>query len=236
MNAVVQRAGAAARAALRRHFVDLPAADQYLRFGAMPSAEAISDYVQRIDFETDAVFVIHDDDLAVVGVAHVAFRGASAELGLSVLPACRGQGLGSALFERAATHIRNRSVTAVHMQCLAQNTAILRIARAFGMEITSDGPEAGARLELPPASPSSIAAEFAADSVAQFDHVLKLHNAALRSLERALQAAAPDAEASCAGQSKPLICRRSIPAGASAVSSVRRSSTSRALTKCARSI
>src|SRR5215471_9321740 len=98
----VQRLSANARSALAEHFLALPAEDRRLRFGSSLSSEAIGEYVGRIDFERDAVFGVHDDALALIGVAHLALADDSAELGISVLPQHRGVGVGSELFARAS--------------------------------------------------------------------------------------------------------------------------------------
>ena len=133
---------------------------------------------ERIDFDRDAAFGVHDDSLLPVGVAHLALLDDHAELGLSVLPGHRGRGLGSALFERGAAHARNRCVRTLFMHCLRENSAIVRIARRFGMGIVVDYGEADAHIELPPASAESIAGEFVADRLALYDYALKSHVAA----------------------------------------------------------
>src|ERR1043166_6242219 len=75
----------------------LPADDLRLRFGTMLAPAAIGAYVDRIDFERDAVFAVHDERLAIIGAAHVGFFEDAAELGVSVSPGHRGQGIGSSL-------------------------------------------------------------------------------------------------------------------------------------------
>ena len=115
--------------------------------------------MDRIDFERDAAFAVHDDSLLIVGIAHVALADDHAELGLSVLPAHRGRGVGSALFERGAQHARNRFVRTLFMHCLSENAAIVHIARRFGMKIVTESGDADAHLELLPASAGSIAGE-----------------------------------------------------------------------------
>jgi ribosomal protein S18 acetylase RimI-like enzyme len=92
-----------------------------------------------------------------------------AEVGLSVLAAYRGRGIGSALFSRAATRARNRSMSALVMRCLHGNAPIIRLARRFGMDIVRVGDETEARLELPPVSLASLAAEFLSDTLARRD-------------------------------------------------------------------
>jgi GNAT superfamily N-acetyltransferase len=169
----VQRLTEASRPGLERHFLSLGPEDVRLRFGVAIAAAAIVDYVARIDFDVDAVLGVHDDVLSLVGVAHVAFTGDLAELGVSVLPGHRGRGIGSALLARAAEHVRNRFVTRLFMHCLAENKAMLHIARKLGMTICVDTGEADAFLRLPPADPVSVAGEFVDQRLALFDYALK---------------------------------------------------------------
>jgi GNAT superfamily N-acetyltransferase len=181
-NVRVQRLDEGARPALRRHFLSLDLEDVRLRFGMTISPAAISAYVDRIDFDVDAVFGVHDDELALVGVAHVAFTEDMAELGVSVLTAHRGQGVGSALLARAADHVRNRFVTRLFMHCLAENATMLHIARNLGMKICVDTGEADAFLKLAPADPASVTGEFVDQRLALFDYALKAQAMRIREL------------------------------------------------------
>lgn len=169
----VQRLVEASRPALRRHFLSLDGEDVRLRFGVNIAPASIVSYVDRINFDTDAVLGVHDDELELVGVAHVAFTGDLAELGVSVLTAHRGRGIGSALLARAADHVRNRFVTRLFMHCLAENATMLHIARKLGMQICIDTGEADAFLKLAPADPASLTGEFLGQRVALFDYALK---------------------------------------------------------------
>lgn len=189
-NVAVQRLNANARAALATHLLALSPEDRRLRFGSSLAPEAIAAYVARIDFDRDAVFAVHDDRLALVGVAHVAFGEDNAELGLSVLATHRGRGVGSALFGRAAAHARNRFVARLFMHCLTENAAIMHIARKSGMEIVVDAGDADAHLELAPASPASITGEFMTDRFALYDYALKAHVAGWKGINAALERAA----------------------------------------------
>lgn len=155
------------------HFLSLPPRDRCLRFGTGLAPRVIASYVERIDFRRDAVFGVQDDSLALVGVAHVAFDGQSAELGLSVLPGHRHRGVAEALFKRAAARARNRGIPEVFMQFLSSNVAMRHVAQRFGMDIVSRGVEVYARLELLPASIASFAAEIVAESMAMLDRTLK---------------------------------------------------------------
>ena len=138
------------RATLLRHFLALPQRDRSQRFGMSLATTVIAAYVDRIDFASDAVFGVHDDQLALVGAAHVAIEGDRAELGLSVLPTHRRCGVGSALFDAAAAHASRRHIPTLFMHCRTGNAAIMRIAERFGMDIISGGGDAAAHLKLQP--------------------------------------------------------------------------------------
>jgi len=185
----VQRLVEASRPALRQHFLSLEGEDVRLRFGVTIPPAAIVNYVDRINFEEDAVFGVHDDELALVGVAHVGFTGDLAELGVSVLTTHRGQGIGSALLARAADHVRNRFVTRLFMHCLAENATMLHIARKLGMQICVDTGEADAFLKLAPADQASVAGEFVEQRLALFDYALKAQAMRIRELNAPLRPA-----------------------------------------------
>jgi GNAT superfamily N-acetyltransferase len=150
--ATIQRLNEGQRTALVAHFLALPTRDRHLRFGTPLGATAVAAYVDRINFARDAVFGVHDDRLALVGAAHVAFADDVAEVGLSVLPAHRRQGVGSALVKRAIAHARQRFAPRFFMRFLRDNAPIMRIARKFGMNIAARGGDADAYLELQPKS------------------------------------------------------------------------------------
>lgn len=170
------------RAALARHFLALDADDRRLRFGATLTDEAILQMEERIDFDRDEIFGVANDDLDLLGVVHVAFYPGKAELGLSVLPAARGMGLGNALFERAVTHLVNRGVREVFVHCLNENGAMMHLARKHGMRIVRDGPETDAYLALPVATPGSVFTEWLQERQADSLHLLRRQALVARSL------------------------------------------------------
>jgi RimJ/RimL family protein N-acetyltransferase len=188
-NVPVQRLAETSRPQLLPHFLSLDPEDVRLRFGVPISGEAIARYVERIDFDTDAVFGVHDDELALAGIAHVGFTEDLAELGVSVLPAHRGRGVGTALLARAADHVRNRFVTRLFMHCLAENAAMLHVARKLGMTICVDSGEADAFLKLRPADPVSVTGEFVEQRLALFDYALKAQAMRFKEFASALRPA-----------------------------------------------
>lgn len=151
------------RPALEAHFIRLDIEDRRLRFGSGISDDALRDYVRRIDFGRDGVFAVQDDALRPLAVVHVAMGSGPAEMGLSVLPEARGQGLGNALFRRAVTFLRNRGAASVFMHCLSENAAIMHLARKNRMRMVRHGTESDARLELAPATADSFINEWLDD-------------------------------------------------------------------------
>ena len=173
VNIVTNELSRLQRGALIEHFLALGGEDRRLRFGVGLSDHGVRDYVERIDFERDAVFGVFDDDMRLAGVGHLARGDEFAELGVSVLPAHRGRGMGGALLERAHTHARNWGVPTLFMHCLSENGAMMHLARKQGMRIAAERGEADAYLELPPGDAASIVNALFADRVALFDYALK---------------------------------------------------------------
>jgi len=186
MEILIRELTRAERPALLAHFVALDRDDRRLRFGAAPSDRALRQYVEGIDFDHDAVFGVGDEELKLLGVAHVARSGGHAELGISVLEGERGRGIGAALLARAHLRARNWGVRALFMHCLTENAAMMRLARRQGMEIGAQAGEADAWLELPPADAASHFGEVFAQRVALFDYALKSQVAAARRIAAAL--------------------------------------------------
>jgi RimJ/RimL family protein N-acetyltransferase len=169
----VQRLNANARDEYFAHLAALGPDDARLRFGSVPSRAALAAYVERIDFDVDALFAVRGPELALLGAAHLAFAGDLAELGVSVLPDARRRGVGGALIARAAEHARNRLVPRLYMHCLAENATMIRLARRAGMDVVVQAGDADAHVALPPATPLSVTSEMLADRVALFDYALK---------------------------------------------------------------
>ena len=170
------------RPKLAAHFLALHAEDRRLRFGLPIPDAVVADYAERIDFANDAVFGVFDDELVLAGAAHLARAEDHAELGVSVLPAHRGRGIGAALLERAHTHARNWGIGTLFMHCLTENAAMMHLARKQGMRIAAASGEADAHLDLAPASAASFAKALLAERVGLFDYALKSQFDATRRL------------------------------------------------------
>ena len=134
---------------LRQHFKSLDANDRHLRFGLALSDVAIDHFIDLINFDTDALFGVNGNGFTLVALVHVAPVGDGAELGLSVDPEFRRQGVGGALFARAIDWARRRRLHTIYMHCLRENQAIMHLATSHGMTLTSAGPDSNAVLLLP---------------------------------------------------------------------------------------
>ena len=175
------------RAGLLRHFLELDVHDRRRRFGAAPSDTAVRAYVARVHFERDTLFGVFDEELQIIGVAHLARASEHAELGVSVRREHRNRGVGGALLRRAVLRARNRGVRALFMHCLRENETMMHIARKQGMRIVTEQGEAQAWLALPRADASSHFGEVFAQRVALFDYALKSQVAGARRLVAGLK-------------------------------------------------
>ena len=172
------------------HLLGLDDSDRYLRFGHTVGEAQIRDYVDRIPFETDEVLGIFNRRLELLGLAHLAELGpGEAEFGVSVLPKARGRGYGQLLFEHAGLHARARGVNRLVIHALAENEAMLAIARHAGAQIIRSAGEATARLSLPPADLSDRWVSLLDDQAAEIDYHWK---AGLLRVQEMLESPAPD--------------------------------------------
>jgi RimJ/RimL family protein N-acetyltransferase len=158
------------------HLQALPERDRYLRFGYAASDAQIARYTDLIDFSRDEVLGIFNRRLELIAQAHLAALpgGKEAEFGVSVLPAARGRGYGARLFDHAVLHARNRNIDTLVIHALAENTAMLRIARNVGAEVVRDGGEAQARLRLPSDTLQSHIDQLVEQGAAEIDYRLKV--------------------------------------------------------------
>ena len=186
MGILIRQLSQAERPALARHLLALGQDDRRLRFGALLNDASISRYAEGIDFTQDAVFGVTDDELHLLGAAHLARSSGHAELGVSVLAGHRGQGIGGALLERAHLHARNWGVRELFMHCLSENRQMLHLARKHGMEVVAASGEADAWLKLAPADAASHFGAVFAQRVALWDFALKSQSALARRLAEAL--------------------------------------------------
>jgi GNAT superfamily N-acetyltransferase len=155
------------------HLLALDAEDRRLRFAHPLSDDGVRHYVEGIDLTRDAVFVVTDSNLAIIGAAHLAREDGHVQLGISVLLQSRRSGIGGALLARCAARARNWGVRVMFMNCLVENAAMMRLARKQGLKIAVSSAEAEAFMRLPRADLTSMATEAIAEQLGLFDHAQK---------------------------------------------------------------
>lgn len=167
------------------HFLGLSSSDRRLRFGAVLPDEAITKYVNGIDFSRDTVFGVYESTYNLVGVGHLAFldpvalpaldgnrTDRVAEFGVSVSAPMRRKNVGTKLFDRATIHCRNHHVDTLYIHCLASNKPMLCIAEKAGMKIHKDHGEVDGYLHLPSPDSESLRKEQAEERAASLDYAL----------------------------------------------------------------
>jgi len=91
---------------LAAHWRSLSSYERRLRFGRTMLDADIACYVQGIDYARDSVLAVLHPVLDVIGAAHLRNTDAGAEVGVSVSPLARHQGIETALIRRAIDHAR----------------------------------------------------------------------------------------------------------------------------------
>jgi GNAT superfamily N-acetyltransferase len=130
---------------------------------------------------------VYDDELTLIGAAHVARGHGYAEVGVSVLAGHRGRGIGNALLARSRLHARNWGLAELFTHCASDNRAMMQLAKKHGMRTVVESGEADAFVDVPAPDPSSYAAEMLAERVGAFDHAMKTQWLNVRRMAEALR-------------------------------------------------
>jgi GNAT superfamily N-acetyltransferase len=159
----------------RTHLLALDEESRYLRFGFYINDETINKLVDRWEdnHHKHKIFGIENDDLEIVGVAHISLEDDPAELAFSVLKECQGRGMGDALMARAIEYCQNRGITHGCMLCLGHNDPIKKLARKHNVLVTTDHGDAMGEIKIPTPTPVSYWKEYWGDNVAKMDHLGK---------------------------------------------------------------
>ena len=139
------------RAAIKAHLLRLSSEDRRLRFFTTLSDEAVSSYVDGIDFERGRVFGVLNPDSLLVGVAQVSDvtdkdGHTSCEAAFSLDREERSHGLARRLMQAIINYCQDRGVSRLCMSCLRHNERMKALARSFGLKMRLDFDEVYAEL------------------------------------------------------------------------------------------
>ena len=155
------------------HLQSLQGEDRRLRFGGTVSDTYIQQYVEN-SFDTNYKwFGVDHIDGSLIAACHAAVTKDQAELGCSVNPEYRNQGLAQSMFERAVTWIRTKGITTVFMHCLTENRAMRHIASKNDMVVFSEMGETDAEVKVEPATPVTHMQDAYMDRIALCDMLFK---------------------------------------------------------------
>jgi len=96
-----------------------------------------------------------------------------AEAAFSVEQPWQSHGVGTVLLERILLAARNRGITALEMQCLADNRRMQDLARKFAAEFRFDFGSVVGEVDPPRFTPLSLAREWTEDAFGVFNAVLE---------------------------------------------------------------
>jgi len=158
---------------LASHFLALPAADRFLRFGWVMTDVDIVAYVEGLLQSIGDVFVVVDPAPDISGVLHIDFTDGGADLGLSVSAWARGQGIGTLLLERAGLLAAARGIRTLFARNLNFNTQLRRRAIRAGMQVACAPSARSTQLQLPAASLSDVQRNPFLGNITLADHSLR---------------------------------------------------------------
>ena len=157
------------------HLLSLDEESRYMRFGYHIKTSQIRDLCKKWQDNADKhiVFAIENEDLEIVGVAHISLEDDPAELAFSVLQECQGQGMGDALMKRAIAYCQNHGIKSGCMVCLGSNDKIKNLARKNNILVKTEHGDASAEVSIPAPNPISIWGEVMCNQIATIDHLGK---------------------------------------------------------------
>lgn len=123
------------RQSLETHFAALSGEDLRYRFFVAINPSSVNNYLDQLSVNGVHSYGIFGPLHALVATCQLALSEDDLEVGVSVLPAFRRQGLAKALLGRSANHARARGLKALIMHSLADNVPMLSLARHFGMTV-----------------------------------------------------------------------------------------------------
>ncbi len=161
------------RSALESHYAALGVEDLRNRFCGSIGPEGLSQYIDQLSVSNLPIFGIFNPDHALVAVCQLGQSERELEIGLTVLPPYRRQGLARILLRRAASYAVARGLKALVIHCLASNTPMLTLAHRIGMCVENSDGEVDGRLTLRAGTALDFWTELAYDQAGIADSVMR---------------------------------------------------------------
>jgi GNAT superfamily N-acetyltransferase len=139
--------------------------DRYRRFGRTMTDAAVRQYAARIDWNESVVLGAFDHHAKLVGILELADIGNISEIAVAVAPACRDQGVGKALMDRALLKAKVRGRDKVVLLCQRNNEPMRRLAHSAGLQATMEDGEISGSLELAQAGLADVTEDATRDDV-----------------------------------------------------------------------
>lgn len=136
-----------------RHFARLDPESRRFRFGRMVADDALARYCAETDWRGAIIlgFVAEGEVRGLGELRRLPGDGwRTGEFAVTVEPAWRRRGLGSAFLRRLLVLARNRGVETVYMLCLPDNRPLQRIARRLEASLEPGWGQIEGRIPLSP--------------------------------------------------------------------------------------
>jgi GNAT superfamily N-acetyltransferase len=153
--------------AYRDHLLRLDRESRYRRFSGAVSDEVIARHATTIE-ESGVVVHAFFIDGVVRGAAEFRHEGSlfshAAEAAFSIEKPWQSHGVGTELLDRTLLTARNRGITHLRMNCLAENQRMQQLARKFDAEFSFDFGSVVGEVDPPHSTVLSLMREAMADS------------------------------------------------------------------------
>ena len=158
------------RGVVKRFYLALSADDRRKRFCCVLSDEAVSKYMDGVDFVRHMILGAFNEHAQLIGVAELAPCVDESELAFSVRPDVRCRRIGTRLMERVLAYAKICGIAKVFVMFLSDNTPMRKMAERAHMQVKVDGNEASASRELPAPTAQELSRWFIEEAIAHSEY------------------------------------------------------------------
>jgi GNAT superfamily N-acetyltransferase len=169
--------------AYRDHLLRLDRESRYRRFSGAVSDEVIARHAATAN---EVGVVVHGFfvDRVLRGAAELRHNGSlfshDGEAAFSIEQPWQSHGVGTELLQRTLLSARNRGITSLRMDCLAENQRMQQLARKFEAEFSFDFGSVTGEVDPPHSTPLSLIREAVADSYSVAGAIFEAQSRLLR--------------------------------------------------------